>query len=313
MNKAIDVSLAFGKALVKVGRENENVVVLDADIPHSTRTYMFKEKFPERFYDVGVAEQNMITVAAGLALTGKIPFVNAFSVFAVDRVFDQIKQSIAYPHLNVKICGAAAGISLGDAGPSHHSLEDIALMRSLPGMTIVIPSDGVETEKAVEAVARYKGPVFLRLSRSITPPVFDQNYEFKIGRAVTLREGKDVGILATGTMVIKVLEVAKQLSYQGIEAEVINIHTIKPLDREAVIKVAGKTGCIVTVEEHNIIGGLGSAIAEVLVENTNVPMLRVGINDVFLESAYTEDLMRHYGLSVQDIIKKSKDVIKKKS
>jgi len=313
MNKAGDVSLVFGKALLEIGREDKNIVVLDADVPHSTRTYMFKEEFPERFYDVGVAEQNMMGVAAGLALTGKIPFVNTFSVFAVARVFDQIRQSIAYPHLNVKICGAGAGISLGDAGPSHHSLEDIALIRSLPGMTIVIPADRAETKKAVKAITRYKGPVFLRLSRGIKPDIHDENYEFRIGKAVTLREGEDVTIIGTGTMVAKALEAAEQLSLKGIDAEVVNLHTIKPLDEGAIMKSAKKTGCVVTVEEHSIIGGLGSAVAEVLVENGNVPMQRVGIRDIFLESAYTEDLMKYYGLSVEDIAKSVKRCLEKKS
>lgn len=312
MNKADDVSLVFGKALVEIGREDKNVVVLDADVSHSTRTYMFKEEFPERFYDVGVAEQNMIGVAAGLALTGKVPFVNTFSVFAVDRVFDQIRQSIAYPHLNVKICGAAAGISLGDAGPSHHSLEDVALMRSLPGMTIVIPADRVETEKAVKAIARYKGPVFLRLSRGIKPDIYDEDYEFRIEEAVTLQGGKDATIIGTGTMVAKALEAREQLSLKEIDAEVMNVHTIKPLDEEAIIKSAKKTGCVVTVEEHSIIGGLGSAVAEVLVENGNVPMQRVGIRDIFLESAYAEDLMKYYGLSVEDIVKSVNKCLKRK-
>ena len=303
---------AYGKALAAVGEKNNNVIVLDADLSKSTKTEVFGKAYPERFFNVGIAEQNMMGTAAGLAAAGKIPFVSTFAVFATGRAFEQIRNSICYPKLNVKIAATHAGLTVGEDGASHQSIEDISLMRTLPNMTVIVPADGIETEKAIEFAAEYKGPCYIRLGRSNVPDLFDADYKFEIGKAVTVAEGTDVTIIATGIMVAEAKAAAEELSKEGISAGVLNIHTIKPIDSEAIIKAAEKTGCIVTCEEHSIIGGLGSAVAEVLVENNPVPMLRLGVNDTFGESGKPNDLLKKYKLKSSDIVEKVKAALAKK-
>ncbi len=303
---------AYGKALVELGRENEDVVVLDADLSSSTRTYMFGNEFPERFFNVGIAEQNMIGMAAGLATCGKVPFVSTFAVFASGRAYNQVRQCIAYPNLNVKIVATHGGISVGEDGPSHHCTEDVAVMRALPNMTVIVPADAVETGKAVRAIAEHVGPVYMRLGRPKVPVIYDEGLNFKIGEAVPLRDGDDVTIIAAGIMVAKALEAASRLADDGIGARVIDMHTIKPIDHEVIVKAARETGAMVTAEEHSIIGGLGSAVAEVLVEEHPVPMLRVGVKDEFAESAPAEELLAKYGLTTSSILNAAREVIRKK-
>lgn len=303
---------AYGKALVKLGKINKDVVVLDADLSKSTKTADFQKEYPERFFNMGIAEQNLIGTAAGFAAAGKIPFASTFAVFAVGRAYDQIRNSIAYPHLNVKIAATHAGLTVGEDGGSHQMIEDIALTRAIPGVTVIVPADAVETEQAIFAAAEYDGPVYIRLGRPGVPVLFDESYEFKIGKAKLVTEGSDVTIFATGIMVSKAVEAVEILKEKGISAEVINISTIKPLDAEAVIASVKKTKCCVTCEEHNILGGLGSAIAETLVEDTPVPMERVGVKDVFGRSGKPDELLEMYGLTPKDIVEKAELVIKRK-
>ena len=258
---------AYGKALVELGGINDKIVVLDADLAAATKTGMFKKAYPDRFFDSGIAESNMMGVAAGLATTGYTVFASTFAMFAAGRAYEQVRNSIAYPHLNVKIGATHAGISVGEDGASHQCCEDIALMRVIPGMVIINPADDIEARAAVFAAAEYEGPVYMRFGRLAVPRIFDESYKFELGKAVTLREGSDVTIIATGLMVNEAIEAAKALADEGISAEVINIHTIKPLDKEAVIRSAAKTGAVVTAEEHSIIGGLGGAVAEALCES----------------------------------------------
>lgn len=295
---------AYGKALARIGQENENIVVLDADLSKSTKTADFKKVCPERFINMGIAEGNMMTVAAGLAACGKIPFASTFAMFAAGRAFEQIRNSICYPKLNVKVCATHAGITVGEDGASHQSVEDISLMRSIPNMVVISPSDAVEAEAAIEAVTKYDGPCYVRLGRSGVSVINDNNdYKFEIGKGITLREGKDVSIIATGIMVEAALEAANLLAEEGIKARVINIHTIKPIDEEIITKAARETGLIITAEEHSIIGGLGSAVAEVVTSNLPVPVIRVGIKDTFGESGKPAELLKAYGLTTEDIIK----------
>jgi len=303
---------AYGKALKKLGAENKNVVVLDADLSKSTKTSDFAGEFPERFFNVGIAEQNLMGTAAGLAAAGKIPFASTFAVFATGRAFEQIRNSIAYPRLNVKIAASHAGITVGEDGGSHQSVEDVALMRSLPGLTVVVPADGTETELAVQAAAAIDGPVYLRLGRLGVPVLFDESYRFEIGKANQVRDGGDVTVIANGIMVSTALEAAEELAAKGIQARIINMHTVKPLDKEAVVRAARETGAIVTAEEHSIIGGLGSAVAEVLVEELPVPMERVGIMDVFGESGLPNELLEKFGLTKDYVIKAVERVMKRK-
>ncbi|MGI6129849.1 MAG: transketolase family protein, partial [bacterium] len=272
---------AYGETLIELGRELKDLVVLDADLSKSTKTAGFAKLFPERFFNMGIAESNLMGTAAGLATAGKIPFVSTFAVFATGRAYDQIRNSIVYPQLNVKICATHAGITVGEDGASHQALEDIALMRVLPNMTVVVPADGPETKQAVRAAAKHQGPVYIRLGRSGVPVLFDEEYKFDIGRIVTLRPGQDVAIFACGIMVAEALAAAELLAGQGIDAEVLNVSTIKPLNAEQVTAAAARTGAVVTCEEHNIIGGLGSAVAEVLGEHCPVPLERIGVKDVF--------------------------------
>ena len=293
---------AYGEALAKLGKEKENVVVLEADLSKSTMTAYFKKEFPERHINVGIAEADLIGTAAGFATTGKIPFASTFAVFAAGRAYDQIRNSVAYPKLNVKICPTHAGVSLGEDGGSHQSVEDLALMRAIPGMVVLSPADAVETEKMIFAAAEYEGPVYVRLGRLNIPVLFDDNYKFEIGRAVTLTEGNDVAILATGLMVYEATEAAKQLAEQGIKARVVNVSTIKPLDEETVLKAAKECKFIVTSEEHSVIGGLGSAVSEFLSENHPTKVIKHGIQDVFGQSADGDTMLNNYKLRAKDIV-----------
>ena len=293
--------VAYGEALVKLGKVNKDVVVLEADLSKSTMTAYFKKEFPERHINVGIAEADMIGTAAGIATTGKIPFASTFAHFAAGRAFDQIRNSVTYPKLNVKICPTHAGVSLGEDGGSHQSVEDMALMRAIPGMVVLSPADAVETEKMVFAVAEYKGPVYVRLGRLNIPVLFDENYKFEIGKAATLREGNDVAILATGLMVSEALEAAKLLEEKGVKARVVNVSTIKPLDTETVLKAAKECKFIVTSEEHSVIGGLGSAVSEYLSEVHPAKVVKHGIQDVFGQSADGETMLTNYGLRAKDV------------
>lgn len=303
---------AYGQALAELGAMNDRVVVLDADLSKSTKTNDFKKVFPERFFNIGIAEQNLLGTAAGFAAAGKIPFASSFAVFAVGRAYDQIRNSIAYPNLNVKIAATHAGLTVGEDGGSHQMLEDIALMRALPNMTVIVPADGVETKQAIMAAAEYEGPVYIRLGRPKVPVLFDETYSFQIGKGVVLREGSDVTLVATGIMVSKAMEAAEALAAEGVSAAVVNISTIKPIDAELITEQAKKTGAVVTCEEHNMYGGLGSAVAEVLVENAPVPMARVAVEDSFGESGLPDQLLEKYGLTADAIAEKAKAVIARK-
>ena len=313
MSKKIATREAYGKALAALANTNENVVVLDADLSKSTKTADFKAVAPEKFFNMGIAEGNMMGVAAGLSTCGKIPFVSTFAMFAAGRAFEQIRNSICYPKLNVKVCATHAGLTVGEDGASHQAIEDISLMRSVPNMVVINPADDIETEAAIKAVAEMEGPCYVRLGRMAVSRVNDEtNYNFVIGKGITLAEGNDVAIIATGIMVEAALEAKEELAKEGINARVINIHTIKPIDEELIIKAAKETGVIVTAEEHSVIGGLGSAVAEVVSENCPVPVLRVGVKDTFGESGKPNELLEKYGLTSNDIVNKVKEVIKLK-
>jgi transketolase len=292
---------AYGKALVKLGASDPRVVVLDADLAKSTKTVEFMKHYPERFFDMGIAEQNMMGTAAGLAAAGKVPFASTFAVFAAGRAFEQVRNSIAYTRLNVKIAATHAGLTVGEDGASHQAIADLAVMRALPNMTVVVPADGVETEKAVFAAAETGGPFYIRLGRSALPVLFDGDYRFRIGEAAVMRPGNDASVIACGIMVAEALKAAEELEKEGLSVRVINMSTIKPLDREAVTIAARETGAIVTAEEHTVLGGLGSAVAETLVETVPVPMERVGIKDVFGESGKPQELLEKYGLTAKNI------------
>ena len=303
---------AYGEALAELGAINDKVVVLDADLSKSTKTNDFKKVYPERFFNLGIAEQNLLGTAAGFAAAGKIPFASSFAVFAVGRAYDQIRNSIAYPNLNVKIAATHAGLTVGEDGGSHQMLEDIALMRAVPNMTVIVPADGVETKQVVMAAAEHQGPVYIRLGRPKVPVLLGDDYKFEIGKGVVLKEGTDVTLIGTGIMVSKAMEAAELLAADGISAAVVNISTIKPLDNALITEMAQKTGAVVTAEEHNIYGGLGSAVAEVLVENCPVPMARVGVEDKFGESGLPDELLEKYGLTAANIAAKAKAIIAKK-
>ena len=305
--KKIATRESYGNALAELGAQNPNIVVLDADLAGATKTGVFKKAFPERHIDCGIAEGNMMGVAAGLATCGKIPFASSFAMFAAGRAFEQVRNSIGYPHLNVKIGATHAGISVGEDGATHQCNEDIAIMRTIPGMTIICQADDVEARAAVKAAAEYVGPVYMRFGRLAVPVINDEaNYKFEIGKGITLKEGKDVTIIATGLEVNESLEAAKLLEADGISAEVINIHTIKPLDKELVVASAKKTGKVVTVEEHSVIGGLGGAVAEALSEEAPTKMLRIGMMDKFGQSGPAKALIEYYGLDGKSIYEKVK-------
>lgn len=302
----------YGKALVELGEKNPNVLVLDADLAAATKTGGFKKAFPDRFFDTGIAESNMMGVAAGLATTGYTVFASSFAMFSAGRAFEQVRNTIGYPHLNVKIGATHAGISVGEDGASHQCCEDIALMRSIPGMVIINPADDVEARAAVFAAAEHDGPVYMRFGRLAVPRIFDEDYKFEIGKAVTLKEGSDVTIIATGLMVNEAIEASKILEAEGISVELINMHTIKPLDKEAVVATAKKTGCIVTAEEHNVIGGLGDAVCDAVCAEFPVPVVKVGVEDTFGKSGPAVDLLHIFGLDAKNIVEKAKIAISKK-
>ena len=309
MAEKIATREAYGNALAEFANDYD-FVVLDADLAAATKTGIFKKKYPERFFNCGIAEGNMISVAAGIATTGQTVFASSFAMFAAGRAFEQIRNSIGYPHLNVKICATHAGISVGEDGATHQCLEDIALMRSIPGMVVINPADAVEARAAIKTAIEYKGPMYIRLGRLATPVYNDiDTYKFELGKGVCLKEGNDVTIIATGLMVDMANNAAKALEDEGINARVINIHTIKPLDTDIIIKAAKETGAIVVAEEHNIIGGLGSAVAETVCEGFPVPVLRIGTNDVFGRSGKVPPLLEMYGLTAEKIVEKAKQAI----
>ena len=311
--KLVAMRDAYGKALVDLGKEDPNVVVLDADLSCSTKTSSFCKEFPKRFINCGVAEQDMIGTAAGLATCGKIAFASTFSAFASGRAWDQIKISVAYPRLNVKIVATHGGITVGEDGVTHQALEDLGLIRVLPNMTLIVPADAVEAYKAVKAAASFHGPVYIRLCRQATATVNEnEDYEFKIGKSVLMRKGTDLSIIACGLMVEQSLIAAEELLKQGVSAMVINMHTIKPLDEAAIISAAKETGAIVTAEEHQISGGLGSAVCETVAENDPVPVIRVGVKNIFAESGKPADLLEKYGLTAKDIVQAAKAALNKK-
>ena len=305
--KKIATRDSYGNMLAELGAQHEDIVVLDADLAAATKTSVFKNAYPERFIDCGIAECNMIGVAAGLAAAGKVPFASSFAMFAAGRAFEQVRNSVGYPHLNVKIGATHAGISVGEDGATHQCNEDIALMRTIPGMVVINPSDDVEAKAAVRAAYEHNGPVYLRFGRLAVPVINDRpDYKFELGKGVTLREGKDVAVIATGLPVNNCLEAAEKLAKDGINAKVINIHTIKPLDEDIVIAAAQECGKVVTVEEHSVIGGLGSAVCDVLSEKAPTRVLKIGINDVFGESGPALELLKKYGLDADSIYEKIK-------
>lgn len=308
--KKIATRESYGNALVEIGAAYPNVVVLDADLAAATKTGVFKKAYPDRHIDCGIAECNMVGIAAGLAATGKIPFVSSFAMFAAGRAFEQVRNAVGYPHLNVKIGATHAGISVGEDGATHQCNEDIALMRTIPWMVVINPSDDIEAKEAVKAAVQYEGPVYLRFGRLAVPLINDrEDYTFEIGKGVTLKEGNDITIIATGMCVANALEVANRLEEEGIHAGVINIHTIKPLDEALIIESAKKSGKVVTVEEHSIIGGLGSAVCDVLAEKYPTKVMKIGINDVFGESGPAVELIKKYGLDSESIYNKVKAFI----
>ena len=306
--KKIATRDSYGNALVEMGRKYKNLIVLDADLAAATKTGVFRKEFPERHIDCGIAECNMAGIAAGLSTTGKIPFISSFAMFVAGRAFEQIRNSICYPHLNVKIGATHGGISVGEDGATHQCNEDIALMRSIPGMVVINPSDDIEAKAAVEAAIQYEGPVYMRFGRLAVPILNDRSdYKFEIGKGNVMKEGKDITIIATGLTVVASLEAAEMLEKDGISTKVINIPTIKPLDTELIISAAKETGKVITVEEHSVIGGLGSAVCECLCEKAPTPILRIGIQDTFGESASATELLKKYGLSAEEIYKKAKE------
>ncbi len=309
--KKIATRESYGNALLELGAENPHVVVLDADLAAATKTGVFKKAYPERHIDCGIAECNMVGIAAGLATTGKIPFVSSFAMFAAGRAFEQVRNSVGYPHLNVKIGATHAGITVGEDGASHQCNEDIALMRTIPGMVVMCPADDVEAKAAVKAAAAYEGPVYMRFGRAACPVINDRpDYKFEIGKGTVVREGEDVTIAATGICVGSALEAAEMLSEEGISAEVINICTIKPLDEEIIVNSARKTGKVVTAEEHSVIGGLGSAVCDALCKSYPVPVMKIGMQDVFGESGSAAALVEKYKLDGKGIYEQIKDFLK---
>ncbi len=301
MSDAVSLRETYGQTLVALGKTNPDIVVLDADLSPSTMTKFFAKEFPERFFEVGIAEANMIGIASGLAAAGKIPFASTFAVFAPGRCFDQIRVSVAQARLNVKIAVTHAGVTVGEDGASHQALEDIALVNTLPGFTIIVPADAIETDRAVRAAAAHVGPCYIRMPRPKLPLIYDESYKFKIGKAVTLREGQDAAIIAIGVMVSQALAAAEELAKEGINCRVLNMPTVKPIDEKAIIKAAQETGAVVTAEEHQLNGGLGSIVARVVAAHHPVPMEFVGVNDIFGQSGKPDELLVKYGLTAADI------------
>ncbi len=309
MTTKIATRETYGETLVELGKNDENIVVLDADLSKSTKTHSFSKEFPNRFFNMGIAEQNLMGTAAGLAASGKIPFASTFAVFASGRAFEIIRNSICYPKLNVKVCATHAGITVGEDGASHQAIEDIAIMRSLPNMVVLNPADAVSTKALLKEIVEYEGPVYVRLGRAKVPVIYDDDVKITIGKGMEVKGGNDITIIATGIMVNEALKARKELLKEGITARVIDIHTIKPIDKEIIIKAGRETKGIVTVEEHSILGGLGSAVAEVLAENHPTLLKRVGINDTFGESGKPDELMKKYGLTAENIIAKAKEIL----
>jgi len=297
---------SYGEALLELGKENENIVVLDADLSTATKTDLFAKEFPDRFFDMGIAEQDMISTAAGFATCGKIPFASTFAVFATGRVYDQIRNSICYPNLNVKICATHCGITVGEDGATHQMLEDINLMRGLPNMTVISPADDIEAKWAVNEASKINGPVYIRFGRSATPIIYEENYNFEFGKAIQFGDGTDATIFATGIMVAESLKAKEVLGKEGIHIRVVDIHTIKPIDKDIIIKCAKETKKLISVEEHSIIGGLGTAISEVLVENCPAKLTRMGIKDCFGKSGKASELLEYFGLTSKEIINEVK-------
>ena len=302
----------YGQGLVELGQKTDQFIVMDADLAAATKTGMFKKAFPDRFYNAGIAEQNMMSVAAGIAATGKTVFVSSFAMFAAGRAFEQVRNSIGYPHLNVKIGASHAGVSVGEDGATHQCCEDIALMRTIPGMTIINPADAVEAKAAVFAAMEIDGPVYMRFGRLAVPVIFDEDYTFEVGKGVELKAGSDVTIIATGLMVAEAMKAYDLLAAEGVSARVINMATIKPIDQEIILKAAKETGAVVTAEEHSVIGGLGSAVCDVLAENYPVPVAKVGVKDTFGISGPAVELLEYHGLTAPHIAAKAKEVLKRK-
>ncbi len=309
--KKIATRFSYGNALVELGREHEDVIVLDADLAASTKSDLFREVFPGRFIECGIAEANMIGVAGGLSLMGLVPFASTFAMFSAGRAFEQIRNTVGYPHLNVKIAGSHAGLSAGEDGASHQSFEDIALMRTIPGMTVLVPCDDTEARQAVFEAYRHDGPVYIRLSKAATEVIHDETYRLAVGRGEVLREGNDIAVIACGMMVQEALAAASRLREEGIRVRVINLATIKPLDEDLIVTAAKECGRIVTCEEHSVIGGLGEAVAGVLGEKCPVPLRRVGINDAFGHSGRTDELWKEYGLSAEHVAEVVREMMKK--
>lgn len=299
---------SYGEALLELGKKNKNFVVIDADLSRATKTDLFAKEFPDRFLDMGIAENNMFATAAGLATCGKIPYSSTFAMFAAGRSYDQIRNSICYPKLNVKICATHCGVTVGEDGATHQMIEDISLMRTLPNMTVISPSDDVQTKWAIEKIADIDGPVYVRLARMKTPIIYEENQTFEIGKAVQIGEGTDATVFATGVTVAEAIKAQEELKQQGIDIRVVDIHTIKPIDREMIIKCAKETNKLISIEDHNIIGGLGSAISEVLTEEYPCKLLRLGIKDTFGKSGKAEELMQHFGITAKNIIDEIKNI-----
>ena len=294
---------SYGEALALLGEKNENIVVLDADLSSATKTDIFAKKFPDRFFDMGIAENNMISTAAGLASTGKIPYASTFAMFAAGRSYDQIRNSVCYPNLNVKICATHSGITVGEDGATHQMIEDLSIIRTLPNIKVLVTSDDIQTRWAVEEISKINGPVYLRLARLATPIIYDENQKFEIGKAITIGDGKDATVFATGVTVYQALIAKEELEKQGINIRVVDMHTIKPIDEETIIKCAKDTKKLISIEDHNIIGGLGSAISEVLTKEYPAKLIRLGIKDTFGKSGKAEELMEYFGITAKDIIK----------
>lgn len=312
MSSMIATRDAYGETLAELGAENGDIVVLDADLSGSTKTGVFGKKFPERFFNMGIAEANMVGTAAGLAAAGKIPFVSTFAIFAAGRAWEQIRQSVAYPKANVKIVPTHGGVTVGEDGGSHQSVEDIAIMRAIPNMTVIVPADGPETKAAVRAAAAFKGPVYIRLGRNKVATIFPDGASFEIGKGCEMRGGTDLTFVATGLMTAQALSAAELLQKEGISARVLHIATIKPLDSDIIIKAARETGMIITAEEHSIIGGLGGAVAELLSDAYPVPVKRIGINDRFGTSGKAEELLKYFGLTADNLVEAAREAVSRK-
>ncbi len=312
MAKMISNREAYGRALVALGEKNPNVVVLEADLGISTHTYMFGQRFPDRYFEMGIAESNMMGVAAGLAAGGKIPYVSTFCVFASMRACEQVRNSIAYPKLNVKIVATNAGIEIGPDGVTHQAIEDIAIMRAIPELMVVVPSDPIVTAKVIHRVADYAGPVYVRIGRQLTPTLYAEDVEWEPGKAIVAREGHDVTLVAVGNMVCRSLDAAEMLAGEGISARVLDMVSVKPIDASALVKAARETGCVVSAEDHNFLGGLGGAVAEVLSGEYPVPLVRVGLQDIFAQSGEADELLEYYGLTAEKIAEAARQVIKRR-